>query len=49
VDCVDLALSDDEEKRDNERSCFLVSVESKLIAEGFTSLVAEIQVNRTNG
>jgi hypothetical protein len=45
VDCVDLENSDDEDSDEIERSCFLVSVESKLIQKGFSSLVAEIQVN----
>jgi hypothetical protein len=46
VDCVDLENSEDEDTGENDRSCFLVSVESKPITEGFSSLVAKIQVNR---
>jgi hypothetical protein len=44
VDCVDLESSEDETTDENDTNCFLVSVESKLIRKGFSSLVAEIQV-----
>jgi hypothetical protein len=46
VDCVDVENSDDEDADEKETSCFLVSSESKLIPEGFSSLLAEIKVSR---